>query len=100
PSTYSTTLSLHDALPIYFLSSLENPPHIIFVSGSEEYAYKAFNYNGIDYLLKPITYPRFCRAVEKIMKYYAPRAVPSAAGEEEIDRKSTRLNSSHVKISY
>ena len=67
-----------------FLSSLENPPHIIFVSGSEEYAYKAFNYNGIDYLLKPITYPRFCRAVEKIMKYYAPRAVPSAAGEEEI----------------
>jgi len=67
-----------------FLSSLENPPHIIFVSGSEEYAYKAFNYNGIDYLLKPITYPRFCRAVEKIMKYYAPRSVPSAAGEEEI----------------
>ena len=34
--------------------------------------------------LKPITYPRFCRAVEKIMKYYAPRSVPSAAGEEEI----------------
>jgi DNA-binding LytR/AlgR family response regulator len=67
-----------------FLSSLENPPHIIFVSGSEEYAYKAFNYNGIDYLLKPITYPRFCRAVEKIMKYYAPRSVPSSAGEEEI----------------
>ncbi|HNV67989.1 MAG TPA: LytTR family DNA-binding domain-containing protein, partial [Bacteroidales bacterium] len=47
-------------------------------------AYKAFNYNGIDYLLKPITYPRFCRAVEKIMKYYAPRSVPSSAGEEEI----------------
>ncbi len=67
-----------------FLSSLENPPHIIFVSGSEEYAFKAFSYNGIDYLLKPITYPRFCRAVEKIMKYYAPRAMPSAAGEEEI----------------
>ncbi len=67
-----------------FLSSLENPPHIIFVSGSEEHAYKAFNYNGIDYLLKPISYPRFCRAVEKIMKYYAPRPAPSAAGEEEI----------------
>jgi len=67
-----------------FLSSLENPPHIIFVSGSEEHAFKAFNYNGIDYLLKPITYPRFCRAVEKIMKYYAPRQAPSTVGEEEI----------------
>lgn len=67
-----------------FLSSLENPPHIIFVSGSEEHAYKAYNYNGVDYLLKPITYPRFCRAVEKIMKYYAPRAVSANVGEEEI----------------
>jgi DNA-binding LytR/AlgR family response regulator len=67
-----------------FLSSLENPPHIIFVSGSEEHAYKAYNYNGVDYLLKPITYPRFCRAVEKIMKYYAPRAVSPNVGEEEI----------------
>ena len=67
-----------------FLSSLENPPHIIFVSGSEEHAFMAYNYNGIDYLLKPITYSRFCRAVEKIMKYYAGRTIPIAAGEEEI----------------
>ena len=67
-----------------FLSSLENPPHIIFVSGSEEHAYLAYNYNGVDYLLKPITYPRFCRAVEKVMKYYAPRKAPSTVGEEEI----------------
>lgn len=67
-----------------FLSSLENPPYIIFVSGSEEHAYKAYNYNGVDYLLKPITYPRFCRAVEKIMKYYAPRIVSPNVGEEEI----------------
>jgi DNA-binding LytR/AlgR family response regulator len=68
-----------------FLSSLENPPHIVFVSGSEEHAYKAYNYNGVDYLLKPIAYSRFCRAVEKIMKYYNPsRNIPSVAGDEEI----------------
>jgi len=67
-----------------FLSSLENPPNIVFVSGSEAYAFNAYNYNGVDYLLKPITYSRFCRAVEKIMKYYAGRTVPVAAGEEEI----------------
>ena len=55
-----------------FLSSLENPPLIVFISGSEEHAFKAYNYNGVDYLLKPIAYSRFCRAVEKIMKYYNP----------------------------
>ncbi|HSO77201.1 MAG TPA: LytTR family DNA-binding domain-containing protein, partial [Bacteroidales bacterium] len=54
-------------------------------SGSEEHAYKAYNYNGVDYLLKPIAYSRFCRAVEKIMKYYNPsRNIPSVAGDEEI----------------
>lgn len=67
-----------------FLSSLENPPHIVFVSGSEEHAYMAYNYNGVDYLLKPITYSRFCRAVEKIMKYYSGRSMPVTAGDEEI----------------
>ena len=67
-----------------FLSSLENPPHIIFVSGSEEHAYNAYNHNGVDYLLKPISYARFCRAVEKIMKYYSGRSMPVGAGEEEI----------------
>lgn len=78
-----------------FLTSLENPPHIIFVSGSEEHAFKAYNYNGIDYLLKPITYGRFTKAVEKIVKYYSGRNIPSAAGDEEIFIKKA---SSLVKL--
>jgi DNA-binding LytR/AlgR family response regulator len=67
-----------------FLSSLENPPHIVFVSGSEEHAYEAYNYNGIDYLLKPIAYSRFCRAIEKVMKYSTVRNTAATAGDEEI----------------
>jgi DNA-binding LytR/AlgR family response regulator len=67
-----------------FLSSLENPPHIVFVSGSEEHAYEAYNYNGIDYLLKPIAYSRFCRAIEKVMKYSNVRNTAATAGDEEI----------------
>lgn len=67
-----------------FLSSLEKPPLIVFVSGSEEHAYEAYNHNGVDYLLKPISYARFCRAVEKIFKYYSGKSTPVNAGEEEI----------------
>ncbi|MCU0366481.1 MAG: LytTR family DNA-binding domain-containing protein [Bacteroidales bacterium] len=78
-----------------FLSSLEMPPHIVFVSGSEDHAFEAYNHNGIDYLLKPISYARFCRAVEKIMKYYSGRQIPATAGDEEIFIKKS---SSLVKL--
>ena len=67
-----------------FLSSLQNPPNVIVVSASESHAYKAFDFNVIDYLLKPVTYSRFCKAVEKMIRYNQMRIPPSAAGEEEI----------------
>lgn len=67
-----------------FLSSLQNPPSIIVVSGSESHAYRAFDFNAVDYLLKPVTYSRFCKAVEKMMRYHTSRTSPAVAGEEEI----------------
>lgn len=67
-----------------FLSSLQNPPSIIVVSASESHAFRAFDYNAVDYLLKPVSYSRFCKAVEKMMRYHSSRQSPVAAGEEEI----------------
>ena len=37
-----------------FIVSLDNPPNIIIVSSAEEYALKAFDFNVVDYLLKPV----------------------------------------------
>ncbi len=67
-----------------FLSSLQNPPSIIIVSASESHAYKAFDFNAVDYLLKPVSYARFCKAIEKMMRLQTSRTTPAAAGEEEI----------------
>lgn len=67
-----------------FLSSLQNPPSIIIVSASESHAYKAFDFNAVDYLLKPVSYARFCKAIEKMMRMQTSRTTPAAAGEEEI----------------
>jgi len=50
------------------LDILKNKPQIIFVTGKTEYAFKAFNYDAIDYLHKPITKERFNAAVEKALK--------------------------------
>ena len=40
-------------------------PQIIIVSGKDKYAIDAFNYDVTDYILKPITYNRFVKAVVK-----------------------------------
>ncbi len=50
---------------IDFLESLTNPPQIIIISSKEKYALDAFNYDVTDYLLKPIVYSRFFKAINK-----------------------------------
>ncbi len=50
---------------IDFLETLTNPPQIIIISSKEKYALDAFNYDVTDYLLKPIAYSRFFKAINK-----------------------------------
>lgn len=51
---------------VEFLESLITIPQIIFISSNKNYAVDAFNFNAIDFLLKPIEYPRFLKAIQKV----------------------------------
>jgi DNA-binding LytR/AlgR family response regulator len=77
-----------------FIGSLDFPPNIIIVTSGEEYALKAFDFNVVDYLLKPVTYGRFCKAIDKTIRYFA-RKEPTNTGDEEIFIKK---GSSLVKL--
>ncbi|HCI54971.1 MAG TPA: LytTR family DNA-binding domain-containing protein [Bacteroidales bacterium] len=77
-----------------FIGSLESPPNIIIVSSSESYARKAFDLNAVDYLLKPITYSRFCKAIDKTIRYYSKKEPVNDADEEFFIKKG----SSFVKL--
>ena len=48
------------------LEMLDNIPVIVFTTAFDEYAIKSFEYNALDYLLKPINQKRFADAVLKI----------------------------------
>ena len=52
------------------LDDLPNKPQIIFVTGKTKYAFKAFDYDAIDYLHKPISKDRFMNAVSKAINLY------------------------------
>lgn len=59
---------------IDFLNTLSNLPQVIIVSSKEKYAISAFDYDVTDYLLKPVTYGRFFKAVSKAKQIHETKA--------------------------
>ncbi|MCX6302061.1 MAG: LytTR family DNA-binding domain-containing protein [Bacteroidia bacterium] len=74
-----------------FIGSLENPPNIIIVSSAEQYAVKAFDFNVVDYLLKPVSYGRFCKAIDKSIRYFSRKEVTNTGDEEIFIKKGSSL---------
>ena len=79
---------------IDFLETLTNPPQIIIISSKDKYALDAFNYDVTDYLLKPISYSRFFKAVNKANVRFKNKVDTK---EDEIFIKK---NSALVRLKY
>jgi DNA-binding LytR/AlgR family response regulator len=73
------------------IGSLDHPPNIIIVSGGGEFALKAFDFNVVDFLLKPISYARFCKAIDKVLRYFAPKEASKSGDEEIFIKKGSSL---------
>lgn len=62
------------------LELMDDPPVVIFVTAYDEYAIKAFEYNAVDYLLKPVSLERFNGAITKAIEKI------DSGGKESIDQ--------------
>ena len=73
---------------IDLVKTIENLPQIIFTTAYPEYALEGFNLNATDYLVKPIPFHRFLKAVSrakekhKLTHDFSVRTTPSAGIQE------------------
>ncbi len=67
-------INMPDLNGLDFVKSLKNKPFIIFTTAYSEYALEGFKVDAVDYILKPISYDEFLRAVNKVRDRMAATA--------------------------
>ena len=74
------------------LEMLDEVPITVFTTAFDEYAIKSFEYNALDYLLKPINEIRFSQAIEKVKEKV------TVSGEERAIKTEQLTESSQIFI--
>nr|WP_315195502.1 LytTR family DNA-binding domain-containing protein [uncultured Flavobacterium sp.] len=90
---------------IDFINAIEKKPLIIFTTAYSNYAVEGFNLGAVDYLVKPIPFNRFLKAVLRAQQILAPKSLPipnqiTSAPEIEHDFMFVRAEYENVKINF
>lgn len=91
-------IEMPDMTGLEFVKNLKKRPIIILVSSRKEYAVEAFELNVADYIVKPVTMPRFMAAVERAKELFDHRDGKIETNERDKNYIFVRSSSVLIKI--
>jgi DNA-binding LytR/AlgR family response regulator len=89
-------IELPEMSGIEFLDSIKEPPQVIIISSKGLYAADAFDYDVADYLVKPVTYARFYKAIQRARKRLEKDKLDKVGRSEIFIKKDATL----VRLKY
>lgn len=90
-------INMPDITGLDLVRSLEVKPMVIFTTAYRKFAADSYDLDAIDYVLKPVEFERFSRAVSKAAEYYRYR---NGSEKKESDVFFVRSEYQLVKIHY
>src|SRR6187431_781577 len=76
-----------------FLKNLSHPPKVIFVTAYREYAVDGFELDAVDYLVKPVSFERFFKAITKLNRLMGRETISAS-----VDYKSNPEAFVYLKV--
>jgi DNA-binding LytR/AlgR family response regulator len=81
---------------IEFLKSLNELPQVIIYSSKDKYAVESYEFDVTDYLLKPVQYGRFIKAISRAKERFEKREKVAGEGSEIFIKNNSTL----VRVKY
>jgi len=101
PDLLFIDIQMPEITGLEFIESIQTKPDVVITTAYREFAVQAFDLNALDYLVKPISFKRFVKTIDKFLEHRKlPAALPPPPAEPYMyvrsDRKEVKVKINEI----